>query len=130
VQAHEQGIDLVAIAGTSVYPTPAGQQGVIARNGSGIKDARDLVVSPTGKEVAFIYRGDVFAASHAGLFSAVALNTGAARWSLPLSSQSTPWPAGDVVYVISTTGQLVCVARDSGPLRPVASHGQRLRARS
>jgi NitT/TauT family transport system substrate-binding protein len=48
VQAHEQGIDLVAIAGTSVYPTPAGQQGVIARNGSGIKDARDLVDHKVG----------------------------------------------------------------------------------
>jgi NitT/TauT family transport system substrate-binding protein len=48
VQAHEQGIDLVAIAGTSVYPTPTGQQGVIARNGSGIKTARDLVGNKVG----------------------------------------------------------------------------------
>lgn len=48
VQAHEQGIDLVAIAGTSVYPTPAGQEGVIARTGSGIKTARDLVGHKVG----------------------------------------------------------------------------------
>ena len=27
IQAHEQGIDLVAIAGTSVYPAPTGQDG-------------------------------------------------------------------------------------------------------
>ena len=58
----------------------------------------------------------MFAASHAGLFSAIALNTGAPRWSLPLSSQNAPWVAGDVVYIISTTGQLVCVARDSGQI--------------
>jgi outer membrane protein assembly factor BamB len=75
-----------------------------------LSEIRDI----SGRPV--IYRGDVFAASHAGLFSAIPLNSGTARWSLPLSSQTTPWPAGDVVYVISTTGQLVCVARDSGQI--------------
>jgi outer membrane protein assembly factor BamB len=73
-----------------------------------LSEIRDIAGRPV------IYRGDVFAASHAGLFSAIDLRTGAPRWSLPLSSQTTPWAAGDVVYVISTTGQLVCVARDSG----------------
>ncbi|MGZ5985241.1 MAG: outer membrane protein assembly factor BamB family protein [Caulobacteraceae bacterium] len=73
-----------------------------------LSEIRDIAGRPV------IYRGDVFAASHAGLFSAIELRTGSPRWSLPLSSQSTPWAAGDVVYVISTTGQLVCVARDSG----------------
>lgn len=48
VQAHEQGIDLVAIANTSVYPTPAGQEGVVARTGSGLKTARDLVGHKVG----------------------------------------------------------------------------------
>ena len=73
-----------------------------------LSEIRDIAGRPV------IYRGDVFAASHAGLFSAIDLRTGTPRWSLPLSSQSTPWAAGDVVYVISTSGQLVCVARDSG----------------
>jgi outer membrane protein assembly factor BamB len=73
-----------------------------------LSEIRDIAGRPV------IYRGDVFAASHAGLFSAIELRTGSPRWSLPLSSQSTPWAAGDVVYVISTSGQLVCVARDSG----------------
>src|ERR1700750_26043 len=31
VQAIDQGIDLVVIANTSVYPTPTGQDGVVAR---------------------------------------------------------------------------------------------------
>jgi len=99
-----------------------------------LSEIRDIAGRPV------IYRGDVFAASHAGLFSAFALNTGAPRWSLPLSSQSTPWAAGDVVYVISTTGQLVCVARDSGqvywvqdlnaaaPTNTLTSRGRRRRA--
>jgi outer membrane protein assembly factor BamB len=73
-----------------------------------LSEIRDIAGRPV------IYRGDVLAASHAGLFSAIDLRTGAPRWSIPLSSQTTPWPAGDVVYIISTNGQLVCVARDSG----------------
>ncbi|HEY4030537.1 MAG TPA: PQQ-binding-like beta-propeller repeat protein [Caulobacteraceae bacterium] len=75
-----------------------------------LSEIRDIAGRPV------IYRGDVYAASHAGLFSAIDLRTGSPRWSLPLSSQTTPWAAGDVVYVISTTGQLVCVARDSGQI--------------
>jgi NitT/TauT family transport system substrate-binding protein len=56
IQAHEQGIDLVAIAGTSVYPTPTGQDGVVARSGSGLKDARDLV----GRKVGLPSLGGIF----------------------------------------------------------------------
>lgn len=48
VQAHEQGIDLVAIANTSVYPTPTGQEGVVARTGSDLHAARDLVGHKVG----------------------------------------------------------------------------------
>jgi outer membrane protein assembly factor BamB len=75
-----------------------------------LSEIRDISGRP------IIYRGDVFAASHAGLFSAIDLRTGTPRWSIPLSSETTPWAAGDVVYIISTTGQLVCVARDSGQI--------------
>jgi NitT/TauT family transport system substrate-binding protein len=56
VQAVEQGIDLVAIAGTSVYPTPTGQDGVVARVGSGIKGPRDLV----GRKVGLPSLGGIF----------------------------------------------------------------------
>jgi len=73
-----------------------------------LSEIRDI----SGRPV--IYKGDVYAASHAGLFGAVDLRSGQQRWTLPLSSQSTPWAAGDVVYVISTNGELVCAARDSG----------------
>ena len=73
-----------------------------------LSEIRDISGRP------IIYKGDVFAASHAGLFSATDIRTGQPRWSLPLSSQTTPWAAGDVVYIVSVTGQLVCVSRDSG----------------
>ncbi len=73
-----------------------------------LSEIRDIAGRPV------VYRGDVLASSHAGLFAAIDLRTGQPRWSIPLSSQTTPWPAGDVVYIISVTGQLACVSRDSG----------------
>jgi outer membrane protein assembly factor BamB len=90
--------------GTDIWSQALSQ----SNRNNALSEIRDIAGRPV------IYRGDVFAASHAGLFSAISLNGGSPRWSLPLSSQTTPWAAGDVVYVISVTGQLVCVARDSG----------------
>jgi len=56
LQASEQGLDLVAIAGTSAYPAPAGTAGVLARTGSGIKGPRDLV----GRKVGLPSLGGIF----------------------------------------------------------------------
>jgi outer membrane protein assembly factor BamB len=75
---------------------------------SALSEIRDIAGRPV------IYRGDVFAASHSGVFSATDLRTGSRRWSLPVVSITSPWPAGDVVYVVSRAGELICVARDSG----------------
>lgn len=91
--------------GNDLWTQPLSQ----SNRNNALSEIRDIAGRPV------IYRGEVFAASHAGSFSDISLN-GAQRWTLPLSSQTTPWPAGDVVYVISTTGQLVCVARDSGQI--------------
>jgi outer membrane protein assembly factor BamB len=95
-----------AANGTDVWTQSLSQ----SNRNNALSEIRDIAGRPV------IYRGDVFASSHSGLFSAIPLNSGTPRWTLPLSSQSTPWPAGDVVYVISTTGQLVCVARESGQI--------------
>jgi outer membrane protein assembly factor BamB len=73
-----------------------------------LSEIRDIAGRPV------IYRGDVFAISHSGMFSAVDLRTGAPRWSLPVAGQMTPLPVGDVVYIVSESGQLICVARESG----------------
>lgn len=42
LQANEQGLDLVYVAGTTVYPTAVGIAGTVARNDSGIKRPADL----------------------------------------------------------------------------------------
>src|SRR5256885_16335541 len=56
VQASEQGLDLVVIANTSVYPSPPHSSGVVARAESGIKTARDLA----GRKVGLPSLGGVF----------------------------------------------------------------------
>jgi outer membrane protein assembly factor BamB len=73
-----------------------------------LSEIRDI----SGRPV--IYKGDVFAVSHSGVFSATDLRTGQARWSLPVTAITSPWAAGDVVYVVDKSGQVICVARESG----------------
>ena len=75
---------------------------------SALSEIRDI----SGRPV--IYRGDVFAVSHSGLFTSIELRTGAEHWQLPITSISSPWPVGDVVYITDTAGEVLCVARDSG----------------
>jgi outer membrane protein assembly factor BamB len=81
-----------------------------ASSTSALSEIRDIPGRPV------IYRGDVYAVSHSGVFSATDLRTGQAKWSLPVVGISTPLPAGDVVYVVSKTGELVCASRDSGQI--------------
>jgi len=73
-----------------------------------LSEIRDIPGRPV------IYQGDVYAVSHSGVFAAVDLRTGTARWNLPVTGITTPWPAGDVVYVVSKFGEVICVNRDSG----------------
>ena len=73
-----------------------------------LSEIRDIPGRPV------IYKGDVFAVSHSGVFAATDLRTGTARWSLPVSGVSTPWAAGDAVYVVSKAGEVICVSRESG----------------
>ncbi len=73
-----------------------------------LSEIRDIAGRPV------IYKGDVYAGSHSGLFMVVDLRTGSTRWTLPVDTITTPWPAGDVVYVISQAGQVICASRESG----------------
>jgi outer membrane protein assembly factor BamB len=77
---------------------------------SALSEIRDIPGRPV------IYQGDVFAVSHSGVFAATDLRTGQARWSLPVVGITSPWAAGDVVYVVSKDGLVVCAARESGQI--------------
>ena len=73
-----------------------------------LSEIRDIAGRPV------INRTDVFAVSHSNVFAAVDLRTGVARWTLPISATTSPWVAGDVVYVVDQAGEVICVARESG----------------
>jgi len=75
-----------------------------------LSEIRDIAGRPV------IYKGDVFAASHSGVFAAIDLRTGSGRWVIPVSSITTPWGAGDVVYVMSKAGELICASRETGKI--------------
>jgi len=77
---------------------------------SALSEIRDIPGRPA------IYQGDVFAVSHSGVFAATDLRTGQPRWTLPVVGVTGPWPAGDVVYVVSKTGELICVQRENGQI--------------
>ena len=77
---------------------------------SALSEIRDIPGRPV------IYQGDVFAVSHSGVFAATDLRTGQARWTLPVVGVTTPWPAGDVAYVVSRAGEVICVSRESGQI--------------
>jgi outer membrane protein assembly factor BamB len=79
-----------------------------ANRTNALSEIRDIPGRPV------IYRTDVYAVSHSNVFAAVDLRTGTARWTLPISAITSPWPVGDVVYVVDLAGQVICVARDSG----------------
>lgn len=79
-----------------------------ANRSNALSEIRDIPGRPV------VYQGDVFAVSHSGVFSATDLRTGAQRWSLPIAGITTPLPAGDVVYVVSRAGEVICVSRESG----------------
>lgn len=75
-----------------------------------LSEIRDIAGRPV------IYKGDVFAISHADVMAATDLRTGNIRWQLPVSAITTPWPSGDVVYVVDQSGQVICASRNSGQL--------------
>ncbi|MFZ5668533.1 MAG: PQQ-binding-like beta-propeller repeat protein [Pseudomonadota bacterium] len=75
---------------------------------SALSEIRDVAGRPV------ILEGDVYAASHGGVFAATDLRTGQMRWSIPVASISTPWAAGSVVYVVSQAGEVVCASRENG----------------
>ena len=75
-----------------------------------LSEIRDIAGRPV------IYRGDVFAVSHSGVFSATDLRTGQARWQLPVIGVTSPLPVGDVAYVVSKSGQVICASRETGQI--------------
>ena len=64
-----------------------------------------------------IDQGRVYAIGSGGRMVALELNTGQRLWELNIAGTGTPWVAGDFVFVITDTAQLLAIARTTGRIR-------------
>jgi outer membrane protein assembly factor BamB len=64
-----------------------------------------------------IDQGRVYAIGQGGRMVALELNTGQRLWELNIAGTGTPWVAGDFVFVITDTAQLLAIARTTGRVR-------------
>lgn len=64
-----------------------------------------------------IDRGRVFAIGQGGRMAAYELTTGQRIWELNMAGISTPWIAGEWVFVVGDDGRIICIARATGKIR-------------
>jgi outer membrane protein assembly factor BamB len=64
-----------------------------------------------------IDNGQVFALGQGGRMVALELNTGQRMWELNIAGISTPWLAGDWLFVVTDDAKLICVQRSNGHIR-------------
>jgi outer membrane protein assembly factor BamB len=64
-----------------------------------------------------IDRGQVIAIGQGGRMVALEINTGQRQWELNIAGISTPWVAGDWIFVVTDDAKLLCVYRQNGHIR-------------
>jgi outer membrane protein assembly factor BamB len=64
-----------------------------------------------------IDRGQVFAVGQGGRMVALDITTGQRIWELNIAGISTPWVAGDWIWVVTNDARLLCIARANGHIR-------------
>jgi len=64
-----------------------------------------------------IDRGRVIASSNGGRTVAIDLRTGNRIWEQSIGSAFGAWVAGEFIYLLSTNGEIVCLARKTGGIR-------------
>jgi outer membrane protein assembly factor BamB len=64
--------------------------------------------------------GQVFAVGQGGRMVSLELISGQRQWELNIAGISTPWVAGEWVYVVTDDGKLLCIARANGKVRWIA----------
>jgi outer membrane protein assembly factor BamB len=82
----------------------------LTNRNNALSEIRDIAARPV------VSRDVAFTGSHSGVVAAVDIRTGQRSWSLPTAIVTTPWAAGDVVYVVDQLGRVICIARDSGQI--------------
>ena len=71
-------------------------------------------------QVAVDPQGRVYALGQGGRMIALELSTGQRLWEQNFAGISTPWIAGDWLFVVTDNGRLVCLARSNGKARWIA----------
>ena len=64
-----------------------------------------------------IDRGRVFAVGQGGRMASYELVSGQRLWEINIAGISTPWVAGEWVFVVTSDAKLLCVARATGKIR-------------
>jgi outer membrane protein assembly factor BamB len=64
-----------------------------------------------------IDRGRVYAIGHGGRMAALEMATGQRVWERNFAGTSTPWVAGEFIFVVTLEGELVCLTRGDGKVR-------------
>jgi len=74
--------------------------------------------------------GQVIAVGQGGRMVALDLITGQRQWELNIAGISTPWVAGDWIFVVTDQAKLICVARQNGHIRWINQLPQFAKAKS
>jgi outer membrane protein assembly factor BamB len=64
-----------------------------------------------------IDRGRVFAVGHGGRMVSIELSTGQRVWERNFASTSTPWAAGEFLFLVTVEGEVICLTRAEGKVR-------------
>ncbi|WP_353216676.1 PQQ-binding-like beta-propeller repeat protein [Sandarakinorhabdus sp.] len=71
-----------------------------------------------------IDRGRVFAIGHGGRMVALELATGQRAWERNFAGLSTPWAAGEFLFIVTVDGEVLCITRSEGKLRWISRFDQ------
>lgn len=68
-----------------------------------------------------IDRDRVFAISHSGRMVSIDLRTGERVWTRDIGGVQTPWVAGEFVFLVTTTQEVLAISRRDGRIRWISS---------
>ena len=83
----------------------------LPRRISAVSDLNDIRASPV------IAGGRVYAVGNAGRMVSIVVGSGARAWDQRISGVQTPLLAGDVIYVLNTDNELICLSARDGRVR-------------
>jgi outer membrane protein assembly factor BamB len=76
-----------------------------------VSSLSDIDASPV------VDRGRVFAVGQGGRMVSLELVTGQRLWEINVAGISTPWVAGEWVFVVTDEAKLLCISRANGKVR-------------